>query len=125
MVNRWVYASLLLLLTANGAASDDHVISVRPGFSKTEEYLQLEPSEQALYAMGLVDGIYLAPMFGAPSEGSRLSSLQKCVLGMSTTQVAAIITKFAKEHPDKWNMPSNVLAFQALRVVCPAPPPGQ
>ena len=120
MLNRWVLPCLLLMLTANPAASDDRAL-VHEGFLKAEKYLDLQPREQAVYAMGLVDGMYLAPVFDAPNEGKYLSSLQTCVKEMTNTQVAAIITKFAKEHPEKWHMGTNVLAYQALREVCPVP----
>jgi hypothetical protein len=121
MFNRWLLPSLLLMLTANLAASDDRAL-VHEGFLKTADYLELEPREQTIYAMGLVDGMYLAPVFDAPNEGQYLSSLHKCLSGMTNRQVAAIITKFAKEHPEDWNAGTNSLAYQALRRVCPVPP---
>jgi hypothetical protein len=124
VVNRWLLCGFLLMLTANGATSDERAL-VRAGFLNTEKYLQLEPGEQALYAMGLVDGMYLAPAFDAPNKGVYLTSLQKCISDMTATQVAAIITKFAKEHPEDWHIGNNILAFQALRRVCPVPPSSQ
>jgi hypothetical protein len=53
---------------------------------------------------------------------AEFGSLQSRVKEMNT-QVAAIISKFAKEHPEKWHMGTNVLAYQALRQpeVCPVP----
>jgi hypothetical protein len=125
MFNRWFLLSLvLLMLTANRAASDDRAL-VNQGFLKAEDYLELPPKEQSIYAMGLVDGMYLAPVFDAPNEGKYLHSLHECLSEMTNRQVAAIITKFAKEHPEKWHMGTNALAYQSLRLVCPVPPSGQ
>src|SRR6266849_1932806 len=122
MAKRWSLLVFLLLIASNQAASDERAL-VHEGFLKAEDYLELEPKGQAIYVMGLVDGMYLAPVFDAPNEGKYLASLQTCIKGMTNTQVAAIITKFAKEHPEKWHMGTNVLAYQALRQpeVCPVP----
>jgi hypothetical protein len=119
-------AVFCFLVAGNRVASDERAI-VHQGFLKVEKYMELEPREQAIYAAGLVDGMYLAPVFDAPNDDKYLSSLQVCLKEMSNTQVAAIITKFAKEHPEKWHAGTNALAYQALRQleVCPIPAPAQ
>lgn len=38
------------------------------GFLKEREYLDLGPDGQRAYAMGLLDGFYSAPLFGAPEN---------------------------------------------------------
>jgi hypothetical protein len=126
MTSRLRLAVLCFLLAGSRVASDERAL-VHEGYLKAEKYLEFEPREQAIYAMGLVDGMYLAPVFDAPNDSKYLSSLQTCLKEMSNTQVAAIITKFAKEHPEKWHMGTNVLAYQALRQdgVCPVPAPAQ
>lgn len=122
MIGRLSLAVLCFLLSCHAAASDDYAL-VKSGYLKAEAYLAFEPREQAVYAMGLVDGMYLAPVFDAPNDSKYLSSLQACLKEMSNTQVAAIITKFAKGHPESWHMGTNLIAYQALRQpeVCPVP----
>jgi hypothetical protein len=120
MLKRWAFPYLLMMLTANRAASDDWAM-VHQGYLRTEKYVQFTPTEQVVYATGLVDGMYLAPVFDAPAEGKHLSSLQTCLKEMSNTQVAAIIAKFAKEHPEKWHIGANLVAYQAFREICPVP----
>ncbi len=93
MLNRWVLSGLLLMVMANGAA---------------------------IYAAGVVDGMYLAPVLGAPADDkSPVSSIHRCLKDMTNVQVAAIITKYAKDHPEKWHMGANILGHEALRAVCP------
>jgi hypothetical protein len=58
--------------------------------------LKLKPDIQAVYMAGMIDGMYLAPMFDA------------------------IVTKYVKKRPDEWRAGANVVAYQALREVCPA-----
>jgi hypothetical protein len=122
MRSRLCILVLSVLLMPKLAGSDERA-RVREGFMKAEEYLQLNAEEQPIYAVGLINGMYLAPVFDAPNEGKYLSSLQTCLKDMTNIQVAAIITKYIKGHPEKWNMPSNLMAYQALRQpeVCPVP----
>jgi hypothetical protein len=116
-------ALLILSLPLNVAVpqeSEDRAL-VSEGFVKTEQYLGFGKTEQGIYAAGLMDGIYLAPVFDAPNRDKHLMSVKTCVKDMSNTQVAAIITKYAKEHPEKWHMGTNLVAYQALWEVCPKP----
>jgi hypothetical protein len=112
---------LALSLPVNKAvpqlAKDEALI--HQGFFTAGGYLDLEQHEQTMYAAGLVDGIFLAPAFDAPSDGKYLTAMRTCVKGMSCKQVAAIIAKHIKDHPKDWHMPANVVAWQAMRNVCP------
>jgi hypothetical protein len=122
-LTRWVLVLVLLFLPFNAAVpqeSEDTAL-VNEGFVKTEDYLGWERTEQSVYAAGLVDGMFLAPVFDAPNRGKYLIAIQNCVKGMSNKQVAAIIIKYAKEHPEKWHIGTNLVAYQALREVCPVP----
>lgn len=118
--------SILALFVPHNMAvpqkSEDEAI-VTEGFINTEKYLGLGEAEQAIYAAGLMDGIFLAPAFDAPSKGKYLVAMQTCVVKrMTNTQVAAIITKYAKDHPEEWHVGANVIAWKALRGVCPVQP---
>jgi hypothetical protein len=120
MVKRWVLPGLLLMVMANGASSEDKWVYVNAGFLKMEKYVELQPGEQAVYAAGLVDGMYLAPVLGAPADDkSAVFSIHTCLKDMTNIQVAAIITKYAKDHPEKWHLGANVIGHQALTAVCP------
>jgi hypothetical protein len=71
---------------------------------------------------GMIDGMYLAPMFDAPDEDKYLVRIRVCVTDgdLTNTQIAAIVTKYVKKRPDEWRAGANVVAYQALREVCPA-----
>ncbi len=108
MLNRWVWPGLLLMVMANAASPEDKVW-VNAGFLKTEKYVELRPGEQAIYAPA--------------DDKSAVFSIHRCLKDMNNIQVAAIITKYAKDHPESWHIGANLLAYQALRQpeVCPIP----
>jgi Ssp1 endopeptidase immunity protein Rap1a len=95
---------------------------VRSGFLSAEKYLALKPDIKAVYMAGMIDGMYLAPMFDAPDEDKYLVRIRACVTdgGLTNTQIAAIVTKYVKNRPDEWKAGANVVAYQALREACPA-----
>jgi hypothetical protein len=41
---------------------------------------------------------------------------------MTNAQVAGIITKYAKDHPEELYIGTNVVAWEALRKACPVKP---
>ena len=51
-------------------------------------------------------------MFGAPEN--RTQWFHKFMVGMNNVQVAAIITKFLNDNPERWHEPLNILTYQAL-----------
>lgn len=96
-------------------------IAVKTGFLTAEEFMHMTERGQHDYSMGVVDGMLLAPMFGAPrawSGGQSISDLGHCVTGMSSTQVAAIISSFVRGHPERWNDSMHVVAFVAMTQAC-------
>jgi hypothetical protein len=123
LFTRLMLALLILSLPLDVAVPQESepTAVVWPGFVTAEKYIQLGPNQQSIYAAGLIDGMYLAPMFDAPNKDKFLTAMRTCVKPMTNTQVAAIISKYAKAHPEEWHMGTNLVAYQALREVCPVP----
>ena len=94
---------------------------VRSGYLSAGAYLALKPDLQGVYMAGMIDGMYLAPMFDAPDEDKYLVRIRRCVTDgdLTNTQIAAIVTKYAKKRRDEGQAGANVVAYQALREVCP------
>jgi Rap1a immunity proteins len=109
-------------LKDNPHLDEGHWGLVRSGYLSAGKYLTLKPDMQAVYMAGMIDGIYLAPMFDAPDEDKYLVRIRVCVTDgdLTNTQIAAIVTKYVKKRPDAWRAGANVVAYQALREVCPA-----
>jgi hypothetical protein len=103
-------------------AGEGHWGLVRTGYLSVGAYLALKPDIQGVYMAGMLDGMYLAPMFDAPDEDKYLVRIRACVTdgGLTNTQIAAIVTKYAKKKPDALRAGANIVAYQALRDACPA-----
>ncbi|HEX9757476.1 MAG TPA: hypothetical protein VGB26_06700 [Nitrospiria bacterium] len=107
---------LLLLISASGAAYAEEGVYIHDGFLKGEQYLKLSETQQRGYAIGLVDGLFLSPLYGAPK--ARIAPFEKCVEGMSDTQVAAVLTKYLQDRPARWHESANAVFFGALKDAC-------
>jgi hypothetical protein len=91
---------------------------VHQGYLKAGDYLEYDKDSQSIYAMGLMDGMFASPMFGAPAGNKSLQEIETCTTGMPSTQVAAIIEKYVKNNPEKWNWPLNGAAYNAMLDGC-------
>ena len=69
--------------------------------------------------MGAVNGMLVAPLLGARRQ--EMDWLEKCVPQMTDEQVAAILTKYIRDHPGEWHLPLNILTFKAIETTCPKP----
>jgi hypothetical protein len=109
----------------------------RPGvwihddFYKGRDFRLLSERERRVYAAGILDGMLLAPFFGAPAGDlskiergevvptTRSEWLAKCVVGMNDEQVAAIITKYLNDHPERWHEGAHLSTYSAMIESCP------
>jgi hypothetical protein len=106
----------------NSQRDEGHWGLVRSGYLSAGQYLALKPDMQGVYMAGMIDGMYLAPMFDSPDEDKYLVRIRVCVTDgrITNTQIAAIVTKYAKKRRDEWQAGANAVAYQALREACPA-----
>jgi hypothetical protein len=109
----------LLTLVMDAVPQRTSSLRIHNGFLKAREYLDMDPPAQRAYAMGVLDGMYMAPMFGAPDNDKGLVSLATCVEGMKASQVAVIIEKYLKEHPERWHWDLKDAAYSSVRAACP------
>ena len=85
---------------------------IKPGMGTASAYLKMTKAEKWAYAAGAVNGMHNAPMFGAPEN--RTKWFDDFLAGKTNEQVAAIITKFLNDNPERWHEPLNILTYQAL-----------
>jgi hypothetical protein len=88
------------------------------GFLKAQQYLELSPEGQRAYIMGLLDGWYMAPVFGAPEADKGLTEIERCVEGMKSSQVAAIVDKYIRDRPEKWDYDVKDMGYAAVSQAC-------
>ncbi len=68
--------------------------------------------------MGLVDGLFLSPMFGAPER--RPNQLQTCLLSLNldNQQIVALVSRELDADPVTWSQSAHSTVFRALRQAC-------
>ncbi|MGD0569737.1 MAG: Rap1a/Tai family immunity protein [Candidatus Sulfotelmatobacter sp.] len=111
--------ALFALFAFSGIAQQG--VSIKTGFLTAEEFTRMNDQGRHDYAMGVVDGMLLAPLFGAPrasNDWQKIGPFGDCITGMSSTQVAAIVSKFVQDHPERWNESMHAVVFTAMTQAC-------
>lgn len=108
----------LVLLAAflPGICFGDDAIYVHNGFFTASGFRELAQSTKQIYSMGLIDGILLAPLYGADKE--KMVVLESCIEGMSGDQIAAIFDKYIQDHPERWHGNMHAVGFSAMKQAC-------
>ena len=106
---------LVLILAAITNANTQEIL-IKTGFITGNEYLRLPDVNKLHYVMGVVDGIFLAPFFGAPKD--KMDWIEKFLVNMTDSQVTAIINKYLQENPQRWHESMNVIIYSAFREAC-------
>jgi hypothetical protein len=115
-----IVAVLLLLVAPVVGQKQNHkprIILDPPSYFRAERFLELNEPDQMMYTAGLMDGFYASTFFGATDE--TVSNLKSCTEKMDNKQVSAIITKYVKDHPERWHFALSALAHTALDNACP------
>jgi hypothetical protein len=92
-------------------------IAIPTYFVKAEAFVELGESERQTYTTGLIDGFFGAALFGADNEAAE--RLNACTKSMDSKQISAIILKYVKDHPEGWNLPLSMQAYNAMNGACP------
>jgi hypothetical protein len=114
---------LLSGLTGTQEAQAAHTVQIHNGMGTGQDYLQMPEPERPAYVMGLVNGLFLAPLFGA----SRASSawLETCLEERSGKQIAELLTQYLGQHPTEQQEQLHAATYRALLQACPASPVNQ
>jgi hypothetical protein len=104
---------LVTFLTAVPLFAADEPVWIQNGFGTGQDYLKMTKSQQRTYAMGVVDGILLSPLFGAPK--SKMKWFESYIVGMTDEQVAVILLKYLENNPGRWHDGLHLLAYSAIK----------
>ena len=108
-------AALVALFSVYGGSQQ--TVSIGPGFFTGKDYLDMTANERRAYATGAINGMLVAPFFGAPQDN--LNWLKTCTAKMSDEDLSVIIGKYIGAHESQLNYNLNVLTFNAFRNACP------
>ena len=110
---------LIALIAFVTIHANQQTIKISPGFFTAKDYLDMADTERRAYATGEINGMLVAPFFGASEEN--LNWLKTCTAKMSDEQLAAILTKYIADQPNQMQVNLNVVTFNAIRDACRKP----
>jgi hypothetical protein len=113
---KYLLALLALIAAINVYASQQQTVKISPGFFTGKDYLDMSDTERRAYITGQINGMLVAPFFGAPEEN--LNWLRTCSGRMSDEQLASILSRHLRDQPGQLQQNLNVVTFNALRVAC-------
>jgi len=96
--------------------ANQQTVKISPGFFTGKDYLDMTDTEKRAYATGGINGMLVAPFFGAPEE--KLTWLKICSAKMSDEQIATILTSYIRDQPTQMQTNLNVVTFNAMREAC-------
>ena len=106
--------AVLALITVVNASQQ--TVKISPGFFSGKDYLDMSDTEKRAYVRGEINGMLVAPFFGAPEEN--LAWLKTCSVKMSDEDLAAILSRFIRDQPGQMQTNLNIVTFNALREAC-------
>ena len=106
--------AVLALITVVNA--NQQTVKISPGFFSGKDYLEMSDTEKRAYVTGEINGMLVAPFFGAPEEN--LAWLKTCSAKMSDEDLASILTRFIRDQPGQMQTNLNVVTFNAFREAC-------
>ena len=107
---------ILVLLTWPTSHPAQQTVSIGRGFFTGRDYFEMSENEKRAYATGAINGMLVAPFFGAPDE--RLAWLKSCTGKLSDAQVASIISVYINADPARMDQSLNVLTFSSFKFAC-------
>ena len=108
---------LAALFLFAGVYANQQRVSIGPGYFTGKDYLDMTDNERRAYATGAINGMLVAPFFGAPEDN--VNWLKTCTAKLSDEDIAGILTKYIREQESQVNYNLNVLSFNAMRNACP------
>jgi len=111
------FLPLIALITFITVYANQRTVKISPGFFTGKDFLDMTDTEKRAYVTGEINGMLVAPFFGAPEEN--LNWLKTCTAKMSDEDLAAVLTRFINDRPNQLQSSLNVVTFTAVREACP------
>jgi hypothetical protein len=107
--------ALIALIAIANVYVAQQTVKISPGFFTAKDYLDMSDTEKRAYVTGQMNGMLVAPFFGAREEN--LTWLKTCSSKMSDEQLASILTRYISDQTNQ-QQNLNVVTFNALRDAC-------
>ena len=110
--------ALIAIIVSINVYANQQTVKISPGFFTAKDYLEMSDTERRAYVTGQINGMLVAPFFGAPEDN--LSWLKTCSGKMSDEELASVLARYIREQPNQ-QQNLNVVTFTALREACRRP----
>lgn len=107
---------LIALIAFATVYGSQQKVAISGGFFTGKDYLEMTDTERRAHVTGAINGMLVAPFFGAPQEN--LDWLKTCTTRMSDEQLAAVVANHIKDQPNNLMLQLNVVTFNAIREAC-------
>jgi len=107
------FATALIVATVHGSPAGADDVWVQNGFGTGRDFMNMTEIERRAYAMGVVNGVTLAPLFGGTQQ--QLAWFDAYTDTLSDRQLAQIIFEYLADHPHSWSEQLHVLTITAIR----------
>ena len=107
---------LIALIAVVSVYGSQQKVAISGGFFTGKDYLDMTDTERRAYVAGAINGMLVAPFFGAQPEN--LNWLKTCTGKMSDDQLAEILTNHINNQPSNLQLPLNVVTFNAIQETC-------
>ena len=107
---------LIALITFISVYANQQTVSISGGYFTGKDYLEMTDTERRAYATGAINGMLVAPFFGAPQEN--LNWLKTCTGKLSDEQLAAVLANYIQSQPSNLQANLNVVTFNAIQQTC-------
>jgi len=107
---------LIVLVALASVYANQRQVKIGRGFFNAKDYLSMSDTEKRAYATGAINGMLVAPFFGASEEN--LNWLKTCTATMSDEQLASVLSTYIQSQPNQLDSSLNVVTFTALRESC-------
>ncbi len=109
--SRCVVALMMRVMRVPLAAADD--VWIQNGFGTGRDFMNMTEVERRAYAMGIVNGVTLAPLFGATQQ--QLAWFDAYTDTRSDREIARITFDYIAGNPQSWGEQLHVLTISAIR----------
>lgn len=107
---------LIALIAFATVYGSQQKVAISGGFFTGKDYLEMTDTERRAHVTGAINGMLVAPFFGAPQ--ANLDWLKTCTNRMSDEQLAAVVANHIKDQPNNLMLQLNVVTFNAIREAC-------
>ena len=109
-------AAALVLLVSLPVLAQDSGVRIMGGYVGGREFMDMDGLEKRAYVAGILEGMLLAPAFGAKNED--MDWFLACTAEVGVEDFRKHIFEYVRTRDDLWNNRSPAKVYRAVREIC-------